>query len=107
MLMKISNKADVELTLVALPGISYTIHWNYYLYEIILANNFEQFFFFGLKEKSYPFSLAKLWLSVSIASDIINKHSGDATRWRREVNPPCPFLKNKKNYLILEKKCPE
>ena len=54
------------MTLVALPGVFYTIRWNYYLYLWIN--------FIVLKEKPYAFNLAsnKLWLSVSNALDKSN-----------------------------------
>ena len=43
--MKIWIKGDLELTLVALPGVFYTIRWSCYLYlpsQIIPKNSFEQ-----------------------------------------------------------------
>ena len=44
-LMKVLKKVDLELTLVAIPGLIYTTRFNDYLYltlEIVPTNSFEQ-----------------------------------------------------------------
>ena len=55
--MKRLNKRNLELTLVSLAAVFYTIRWNYYLYlpfeEIFPTNRFEQFYRIERKTKRF------------------------------------------------------